>query len=178
MRLTGLLSAIFLVTATLTARAADVPISAFYGTWQGAGMAEDADSVYFAMTTRDFNVVVGPAGNGFTVTWTTVIHSGGDPNNPDIRRRETTLTFEPADRAGMYNATNSGNPVDGEVLSWARIEDNTLSVFQMALNDSGGFELTSYDRTLTGLGMELDFRRLRDGEEVRKVTGRLIKIAG
>ena len=178
MRLTGLLSALFLVMATLTARAADVPIAAFYGTWQGAGVAENADSLYFAMTTRDFNVVVVPAGEGFTVTWTTIIHSGGDPNNPDIRRREATLTFEPAERTGVFEATNSGNPVDGEVLSWARIDENTLSVYQMTLNESGGFELTSYDRTLTGLGMELHFRRLRDGEQVRTVTGRLIKISG
>lgn len=178
MRLTGLLSALFLVMATLSARAADVPISAFFGTWQGSGVAENADSLYFAMTTRDFDVVVAPDGDGFTITWTTIIRSGGDPNNPDIRRRQATLTFEPADRAGMFEATDSGNPVDGEVLSWARIVDNTLSVHQMTLNENGGFELTTYDRTLTGLGMELDFRRIRDGEEVRKVTGRLIKITG
>ena len=178
MRMTGLLTAVILVFGTLAARAQDLPASAFYGTWEGSGVAENADSLYFAMTTRDFDVVIGAAGDGFTVTWTTVIRSGGDPNNPDIRRRQASLTFEPAARPGVYESTDSGDPLDGGVLSWARIDGNTLSIHQMTLNDSGGFELTTSDRTITSLGMELSFRRLRDGEQVRTVTGRLIKIAG
>lgn len=176
--MTGFLSAVFLALGTLTAWAEDLPITAFYGTWQGAGVAESADSLYFAMTARDFDVVISAAGDGFAITWTTVIHSGGDPSNPDVRRRESSLTFEPSGRPGVYEATNSGNPVDGEVLSWARIDGNTLSVHQMTLNDGGGFDLSTYNRTLTSLGMELDFQRLRDGEQIRSVTGRLIKVAG
>ena len=179
MRVTGFLSAaVILVMGTLAAQAEDLPLSAFYGTWEGNGVAENADSLYFAMTTRDFDVVIEPAGNGFRVMWTTVIRSGGDPNNPDIRRREATLTFERADRPGVYESTDSGDPLEGGVLSWARIDENTLSIHQMTLNENGGFELTTYDRTITSLGMELSFRRLRDGEQVRTVTGRLIKTAG
>ncbi len=178
MRLIGFLAAMVLVFGTPLARAADLPVSAFYGTWQGSGVAENADSLFFAMTTRDFDVVIEEASDGFTVTWTTVIRSGGDPNNPDIRRRQSSLTFEPADRPGVYESTDSGDPLEGGVLSWARVRENTLSIHQMTLNDSGGFELTTYDRTITDVGMELSFRRLRDGEQVRTVTGRLIKISG
>lgn len=178
MRLMGLISAVYLVLGVLPARAADLPVSAFFGTWQGNGVAENADSLYFAMTTRDFDVVIEQAGNGFKITWTTVIRSGGDPNNPDVRRREASLTFEPSGRFSVFEASESGDPLQGGVLSWARIEEKTLSVYQMTLTEDGGFALTSYDRTLTGLGMELSFRRLRDGEQVRTVTGRLVKIAG
>ena len=178
MRLTGLLAAVFLVFGTLPGRAADAPIEAFFGFWQGNGVAENADSLYFAVTTRDFDVRIEPADGGFRITWTTIIRSGGDPNNPDVRRREATLTFRPSDRPDVFEATASRNPLEGGVMSWARIEENTLSVYQMTLNDRGGYELTSYDRTLSGVGMELAFRRLRDGEEVRTVTGRLIKISG
>ena len=112
------------------------------------------------------------AGSGPISAWAV------DPNNPDIRRREATLTFRPSDRADIYEATASESPLDGGVMSWARIDGNTLSIYQMTLNDTGGYELTSYDRTLTGTGMELAFRRLRDGDEVRTVTARLIKISG
>ena len=178
MRLMGLLATVVLVFGTPIARAADLPISAFFGTWQGSGVAENADSLYFALTTRDFDVVIEDASDGFTVTWTTIIRSGGDPNNPDVRRRQASLTFEPAERPGVFEATESGDPLDGDILSWARINGNTLSVHQMVLNDNGGFELTTYDRTITDVGMELSFRRLRDGEQVRAVTGRLIKISG
>ena len=178
MRVTGLLSALLVMFGALPATAQDAPISAFFGTWQGAGVAENADSLYFAMTTRDFDVTIAPAGDGFTITWTTVIRGGGDPGNPDVRRRQASLTFEPSGRPGVYEAVGSANPVGGGVLSWARIADTTLSIHQMTLNDSGGFELSTYDRTLTALGMELSFRRLRDGEQIRTVTGRLIKTAG
>ena len=174
----ALLAACLMLLGSAAVRAQDLPISAFAGTWQGSGVAENADSLFFAVTTRDFDVVIEEAGDGFTVTWTTIIHSGGDPDDPDIRRREASLTFQPSDRPGVYESTDSGDPLEGGVLSWARITGNTLSVHQMALNDGGGFELTTYDRTITSLGMDLDFRRLRDGQEVRSVTGRLIKVAG
>ena len=178
MRVMGFLAAVLLMFGAPMARAADLPVSAFYGTWQGSGVAENADSLYFAMTTRDFDVVIEEASDGFTVTWMTIIRSGGDPNNPDIRRREASLTFEPAARPGVFESTASGDPLEGGTLSWARINGNTLSIHQMTLNDNGGFELTTYDRTITDVGMELSFRRLRDGEQVRTVTGRLIKISG
>lgn len=178
MRLTAFFSAALLIFLALPSQAQDLPISAFFGTWKGSGLAENADSVYFAITARDFDVVIEPDEDGFTITWTTIIHSGGAPADPDIRRRQATLTFEPSDQAGVFEAQDSDNPLEGGVLSWARISGDTLSVYQMTLNESGGFELTSYDRTLNSLGMELEFRRLRDGEEVRKVTGRLIKMSG
>ena len=111
MRLMGLISAVYLVLGVLPARAADLPVSAFFGTWQGNGVAENADSLYFAMTTRDFDVVIEQAGNGFKITWTTVIRSGGDPNNPDVRRREASLTFEPSGRFSVFEASESGDPL-------------------------------------------------------------------
>jgi len=45
----------------------------------------------------------------------------------------------------------------------------------MAADEAGTYELQQYDRTLTGLGMNLTFERLRDGDQVRVVKGRLAK---
>lgn len=47
----------------------------------------------------------------------------------------------------------------------------------MVVLDDGRYELQQYDRTLTGQGMELVFRRLRDGEQARTVKGRGVKVA-
>ncbi|MEE8270699.1 MAG: hypothetical protein V3R98_03060 [Alphaproteobacteria bacterium] len=173
----AMLAALLLVAAMPATAAEDLPLGAFFGTWQGHGVAENADSLYFAITTRDLDVVIKPDGDGFEITWTTVIRSGGDPNDPDVRRREATLEFRATDRPAVFEAESSGNPLEGDVLSWARITENTLTVYQMVLNDGGGYDLTSYDRTISDLGMELVFRRLRDGDAVRSVTGRLIKTA-
>ena len=45
------------------------------------------------------------------------------------------------------------------------------------IEDDGGFEMQIYRRTLSGLGMALEFVRLDDGETVRTAKGRLIKYA-
>ena len=154
-----------------------LPINAFYGTWEGVGLAENSDSLYFGATTRDLNVQISSAGRGFEVYWTTLIRGGGTTENPDTRRREARLTFEPTEDPQIYQGDSSDNPITGGVLSWARLHGQTLSIYQMALNEQGGYEVTSYDRTLTGPGMDFTFRRLRDGDPVRAVSGRLVKVA-
>jgi hypothetical protein len=178
-RWAGVFAAIALLVGAAAARAQDtLPIEAFSGTWEGSAIAENADSLYFGVTTRDMNVEVRPLEDGFRVAWTAVLRQGGDPENPNIYRRSAELVFRPSDEPNLFEAEGSGNPLEGEVLSWARLHGRTLSVYQLTLNDLGGYELTSYDRTLTGNGMELEFRRLRDGEPVRSVTGRLVKTGG
>lgn len=193
MRLTGLLSALFLALGTPTAWAVDLPITAFYGAWQGTGVAANADSLYFFVTPPDmgvdflpdappttviFDVEIAPADDGFAVTWTWVILNDGNPDHLERVRLDGSLTFEPSERAGVFEATNSGNPLEADVLSWARIDENTLSMHQMAVFDSGGFILLTYDWTLTSIGLEQGFTRLRDGEPIRSGTVRLTKIAG
>lgn len=158
--------------------AQDASIRAFAGTWEGVGIAENRDSLYFGVSTRDLNVRITPRDRSFEVFWTTLIRSGGSPENPDMRRREASLTFRPTDNPGVFEARSSENPITGGVLSWARLHGNTLSVYQMTLNEEGGYELTSYDRTLTGAGLDFTFRRIRDGEPVRTVEGRLVKTGG
>ena len=67
------------------AQAENLSPATFYGTFQGSGYAENRDSVYFGTTVRDLDVVIAPSGSGFSVTWTTVIRSGGNPNDPNVK---------------------------------------------------------------------------------------------
>ena len=170
-----LVAAAVLLQVTVLRAQQTVPLDAFVGVWEGSAIAENADSLYFGVTTRDMNVEVRPVAGGFRIVWTAVLRQGGDPQNPDVYRRSAELVFQAADRPNLYEAESSGNPLEGGVQSWARLHGSTLSVYQLTLNEQGGYELTSYDRTLSGTGMELTFQRLRDGEPVRTVTGRLIK---
>ena len=81
----------------------------------------------------------------------------------------------PAGAPGTFRCADSGGPLAGKELCWARIRGATLSLFLMAADEAGTYELQQYDRTLTGLGMNLTFERLRDGDQVRVVKGRLAK---
>lgn len=159
------------------ARAADeLTPAAFYGTWSGGGVSENKDSIYFAMTARDLDVAIEPAGPGFKISWTTVIRRGGNPKNPNVRRVKTARTFLPMG-GGVWRCADSGDPLAGKEACWARIEGRTLSVRQFALLDHGIYEIQQYDRTLGPSGMQLRYTLVRDGSPVRIVTGRLVKVA-
>lgn len=173
--LAAALGAIFM--APLQATAKNLPISAFYGTFSGGGIAHNADSEYFAMTTRDFDVVIKPEGGGVRINWTSVIRRGGDPLNPKVRRRSSSKLLRATGVANVFHGSKSGNPLKGEELCWARIDGNTLTVFLMTVSKEGIYELQQYDRTLSGVGMRLLFRSWRDGDRLRSVSGRLVKNA-
>jgi hypothetical protein len=165
-----------LAAGAAPAAAQDLSIAAFYGTFQGNGVAENEDSAYFAMTPRDFDVVIAPAEGGFTITWTSVIREGGDPAAPNVRRKSTTKAFAATGR-GVFRAVDSGDPVKGEEASWARIRRNTLTVYAMTVEPDGAYQMQRYDRTLSGTGMDLTFTRTKDGERTRRVKGKLVKTA-
>ena len=170
-----LLAAFICVVAALPAAAQqNLSPAAFYGAWTGSGVAENRDSIYFAVTQRDLDVIIKPVENGFSVTWSTVIRAGGNPAQPNTRQREQTRTFRPA-QGRIWRAVESGDPFAGQSLVWARIEKQTLTVYQMTVLANGAYEIQQYDRTLTGTGMDLKFMMRRDKEPVRTVNAKLVK---
>lgn len=175
---TLLLLAGLLPGGTTAFAAQNLPPSAFFGHYSGGGIASNADSLYFAVTARDFDVTFAPApgGRGFRVEWTSVIRRGGTPGKPDIRRRSTTKTLLPTANPAVFHGKESGDPLAGKELCWARIDGNTMSVFLMTVDADGIYELQEYNRKLTGSGMDLVFRSWRDGDRLRTVTGKLVKV--
>jgi hypothetical protein len=176
-----LLSAILAATLWLglngTASAQNLQPAAFYGHYVGGGIAESADSLYFGVTVRDMDVVVEPSDEGFFVAWTTVIRQGGDPSNPDVRRKSTEYEFVPTSQPDVHRGKTSSDPLDGGVYAWARFEGNTLNVYLLSIDEAGIYSMQSYARTLTGGGMELVFKRIRNGEATRVVKAKLVKVA-
>jgi hypothetical protein len=172
--LSRLVALLVLLLAPVTASAADLPIDAFYGRYQGSGIAENRDSLYFGVTVRDLDVVIGAEGNGFFVEWTSVIRSGGDPANPDIKRRTQRMAFVPGPGGRIYFAKGSQDPLDGGYV-WARIADQTLTVNVMLVAKDGSYAIQTYDRTLSGTGMALRFVNVTNGEPSREVSARLVK---
>lgn len=154
-----------------------VNISAFFGQWSGTGVSESNVSLYFRLTSRDLDVTIGPDGDGFMVDWTTVQRQRGDPDNPTPERKSNALLFVPTDRPNVWRATGSSDPLLDERYAWARLAGQTLTVHTLVINESGGYDMQVYTRTLGALGMNLEFVAFRDGEERRTAKGRLIKIA-
>lgn len=153
-----------------------VSIKAFFGTWAGSAIAEGPDSVYIGLSNRDLNVTIGPRGDGFTITWTTVIHPGEDAADQEVRRKTKTVDFAATGTAGVFKATNQADPMSGEDYAWARIDRQTLTVYLLTIDPFGVYNLQSYARTLTGFAMELEFRSIRDNRSLRVARGKLVKL--
>ena len=135
---------------------------------------------------RDLTVEISksPDGKGFLVSWKTVIHkaSGKDEEQPEDKVRFVATRrpniFSAASRQDMFGKQVPIDPISGkDPYYWARLSGKTLSVFNIIINDDGGYEMQVYHRSLTDDGgMKVEFQRIRDGVPQRIVTGILKRV--
>ncbi|MBV8654322.1 MAG: hypothetical protein JO255_22870, partial [Alphaproteobacteria bacterium] len=150
---------------TGSVRAADQPPGpeAFYGRYQGTGLAQDPNAMAFGFDQRDFDVEIGAAKGGFFITWTTVIQS---PAGKAIKRKTSRVVFKPSGRPGLYiDVAAAAGIQDG--VSWASISGNALTVRVLAILDDGTYQVQTYERSLTKDGLYLVFRDDSDGGVIR-----------
>jgi len=87
------------------------------------------------------------------------------------------MMFVPAPSAGIYQSTIPSDPLGGKPLAWARVQDTALVINVFSIDKNGSYQVQRYIRNLVPTGMEFTFERIRDGEPVRSVKGKLIKYA-
>jgi len=173
----GLFAALTWMAASSGAMAQELGLPAFFGQWQGTGISETDDSIYFRVTSRDMDVRIGPSDQGgFNIEWATVQRQRGAVDDPQAQRRVTAMTFLPTGQRNVWKAADSVDPMSG-TYSWASLKGRTLTLNTFVIAADGSFRLHVYHRTLSGLGMELDFIAFADGEPVRTVKARLVKTA-
>jgi len=154
-------------------------IEKFFGHFEGSGISENADSIYFAVSVRDLDVKISAAPNGgFTLDWTTITREKGDPNNPTVKSKHAAMTFTPAKNPGVFRTESAGDPLDGVPIWWSRIDGDSLYTYRMQINEDGTWRVQKYIRTVSGSGMTLVFESIEDGEQVREVRARLVKVGG
>ena len=168
-RLLAPLLTLAVLFGTSAVQADDLPLQAFYGHYQGSGVAENSDSLYFGVTVRDLDVHIAPEAPGFSIEWTSVIRGGGDPNNPDVRKRTQRMSFVPSGKPGIFDAIGKQDARSPDGLGWASINERTLTVHVLRITDTGDYVIQTYDRTLEGTGMKLKFVNVANGEPQREV---------
>ena len=163
--------ALFLNLVLVGAVAAS-PITPFVGDFVGVGVTNDPSDLEVPLSVRNLDVSISEAGDGFTVSWVTLIHRGADAK-PRFDFKSAELTFEPTDRPLVFEAEGQQSRDVDEGIAWARVQGNMLVVYQLSIGTEGLFELASYRRTLTETGMSLVFIYSREGSPVRTVSGQL-----
>ena len=159
----------FLLAASPAPPAAAASIEDFAGSWQGEG--DDGSGERLTLTLD--------GGGGFHASWT---EPGAGADTPVLE-----AGFAPSDRPNVYSyapetgsllsrmfaAPASGNPLAGETLLWARLDQETLSIYSLAVADDGGFELDLHRWTLEADALLLHFSRRTQTLEETVIEGRL-----
>ncbi len=186
--LTSLLTVIVVAAALpLTAGGAFAAghIEKFYGSYVGSGTAKRV--LENVSEDRDLDVTVEEYKNGgFTIKWITVVRGpDGARVGEDVKRREVEENFVPlegkegvfilAPKGGLFQKAELPNPLRGEPMRWATVEDGAMTVYSMAIGDDGESELQVYRRTLSDKGMDISFLRLRDESVVVEMQGELVR---
>ncbi|WP_088917925.1 hypothetical protein [Granulosicoccus antarcticus] len=150
----------------------------FYGKYTGTsespeGRGEVAD--------RDLTVSIQPLEkNGFSVNWTTVIHTADGQK----KKSAPSIDFYPSSRPGLFVSamktdvfghTVPYDPIakDGNPYVWAGLDDTTLTVSALYILDGGGYEVQVYKRSLNESGLSLEFERIKDGEPMTRISAQL-----
>jgi hypothetical protein len=152
-------------------------IERFFGSYVGEAVSESGDG----LDKRDINAEIAAQGKGFKLSFTVVIKRGSDKP----RRDEYTIAFLPSKRPGIYSSAMRtdvfGNavpkdPLVGDPYMWARLDGAKLWRYALFVTDNGGYEMQTYEYTLVAGGLDLRYSRVRDGEVLRTVTGKLKKV--
>ena len=157
----------------------DARIADFFGNYIGRSISVVGEG----LSERDLGVMVTPYGNGgFTIEWTTVIrYTDKKPKKtrhliPFLPYRKRPGLYYAAVRRDMFGGMDAVDPLSGEPYFWAGLSGKILTISGLYIAEYGGYELQVYKRTLVDGGMRIEFSRIRDGKQLKFITGKLDRI--
>lgn len=121
---------------------------------------------------------------GFRIEWIAVSLVDGRRDVPGVERQKHEVLFEPGDRGCCYvqvgkydpfREREALKPMLGEPVRWAVLDDNGLQIYSFAILEQGAYELQSYNRSLTDVGIDLLYELVEDGVVKRRVTGHTVR---
>jgi hypothetical protein len=175
-----LLTLLFLPNPAAAATALDE----LFGVYTGYARVLDSDGT--VVEEREMDVIVAPyRRTGFRVRWVNVSLVGGRRDRPGVRRRELAIAFLPSTTGDYFVEAPDYDPfrereevpvVAGRPLRWAVLDADGLWVHSFVVLGDGRYELQSYLRAPDGDGLRLVFERIEDGQVVRRIEGRAIRV--
>jgi hypothetical protein len=172
-----------LALASATVAAEEPSIGSFEGSWRGVEV--HTSDPRLAAKPGDLDLKLSPEDKGFRLEWTTFART----SEGHLQRQKVDERFGPTDRPGVFAVRPErgslfshlfadpaiANPLKGETLLWARLDGATLTVYSLAIDDHGGFDLNRYARTLTDDGMMVHYTHRIENDVILTVEGRLEK---
>jgi hypothetical protein len=172
----------------VTAAAQEASIRDFFGTWRGLDITISDGGAVPELAPGFLDVEIQASGNGFQIRWNAL---GRTDSKLELRDLDTS--FVPTDRPGVYAfdayqgssllgrlfaSPATGNPLEGQILLWARIEGATLIVYGLSIDPNGHYDLHRHAWTLSGKEMSAQYIRRTEKPVVLTIEGRLERAGG
>lgn len=150
----------------------------FFGSYEGKTISKVTEG----LSTRDLSIKIKPyKDTGFTVHWTTVLKKADGTN----KTKSFKISFIESQRGGIYGSAMRRNafghavplnPLKGEPYVWSSVVGDLMVIRALYIAKDGGYEMQEYSRSLTKDGMTTRFARIRNGEQLKVITGELKRI--
>lgn len=179
------LAAIVLLTAPSAVRADDV-VENFLGQWRGVEVSVGGTEEAPKLSPADLDMAITEDDGGFRVR---ALALGREPDGTMVPR-QMDASFAPTETPGVFAFEKDeggllsslfadpavGNPLDGDTLLWARVADDTLHVYSLAIDRAGGYALEHATGQLAGDGMVTRYELRLQNDRVVTVEGRLERV--
>jgi hypothetical protein len=183
MRWRRALAATALLVSPGAASAEPVTLEDFVGEWRGTEVSIDAPEQALKLAPSDLDMTITEANGGFRIRALALEREA----DGSLAARPLEAAFAPTDVPGVFAfdpGTGSllsslfadptvGNPLRGDTLLWARLQDDTLHVYSLAIDQAGGFALEHSTGRLTGDGMVAKYELRSQNDWIASVEGRL-----
>lgn len=177
-----------LLVGSFAASATEVSVGDFFGQWRGVEVSVDDAERAPKLTPTDLDMMITGENGGFRIR-TFALGRGPDGS---VVARQMDATFAPTETPGVFAfdpGTGSllsslfadpavGNPLEGDTLLWARLGDDSLHVYSLAIDPGGGYVLERSTGQLTEDGMVTRYELRFENDRVVTVEGRLERAGG
>lgn len=172
-----------LLASSFAAGAAEVSIHDFSGQWRGVELSVVGAEEAPKLSPADLDMTITEENGGFRVR---ALALGREPDGSMVPRR-LDATFAPTETPGVFAFDPGsggllsslfadpavGNPLEGDTLLWARVAADTLHVYSLAIDQSGGYALEQSTGQLTADGLVTRYELRLQNDRIVSVEGRL-----
>ena len=152
----------------------------FFGRYLGSSTSIVGEG----LSHRDYTIEIEPYMKiGFTMKWVTILrYTDRKPKTKSHKMsflpyRERPGIFYSAVKKNVFGNLRPSDPLTGAPYVWAALNGNTLTMNALYITDNGGgYELQTFKRTLEDKGLDSHFESIRDGKQLRHITGRLERV--
>jgi hypothetical protein len=158
-------------------------IDDFFGKWRGVELSIDSSEKLPDLTPADLDMAIVDQDGGFQIDGLGLAREADGsiaPRRFDAAFAETgtpgVFAFEPGGGSllsSLFADPAEGNPLEGDTLLWARLAEDALHVYSLAIDEQGGFVLEHSTGRLTPNGMEMRYLLRLENERIVTMEGHL-----